>query len=120
MQINDRQYCWSPERGDCFRLPMGYPVLARAYGPADVAHQLAAAGNPAHHPRNARHHGRENRIHDGSGHPMWRAGVSALVTEAAEDWTLANLQPYRQHIHHEFGAGRIMWGSGWPGVRHGD
>jgi L-fuconolactonase len=48
---------------------------------------------------------------------MWRAGVSALVTEAGEDWTRANLQPYRQHIHHEFGAGRIMWGSGWLGVR---
>jgi L-fuconolactonase len=57
MQIKARQYCRSPERGDCFWLPTDYPVLARAYGPADLAPQLAAAGNPAHHPRNARHHG---------------------------------------------------------------
>jgi L-fuconolactonase len=43
--------------------------------------------------------------------------VSALVTEADPDWTVADLQPYAEHVFRAFGAERVMWGSDWPVVR---
>jgi L-fuconolactonase len=43
--------------------------------------------------------------------------VSALVTEADPDWTVADLQPYAEHVFRTFGAERVMWGSDWPVVR---
>ena len=42
---------------------------------------------------------------------------SALVTEADPDWTVAELQPYAEHVFRAFGAERVMWGSDWPVVR---
>lgn len=43
--------------------------------------------------------------------------LSALVTEADPDWTVADLQPYVDHVLSAFGAERVMWGSDWPVVR---
>ncbi|MGB5558861.1 MAG: amidohydrolase family protein, partial [Paracoccaceae bacterium] len=42
---------------------------------------------------------------------------SGLVTEAGEDWSLADLQPYAAHVLSAFGASRVMWGSDWPVCR---
>lgn len=42
---------------------------------------------------------------------------SALVTEAAPDWTLEDLRPYVAHVFDRFGADRVMWGSDWPVCR---
>ncbi len=40
--------------------------------------------------------------------------VSGLVTEAAPDWRLADLQPYVDHVADVFGEDRLMFGSDWP------
>ncbi len=42
--------------------------------------------------------------------------LSGLVTEAAPDWTNADLRPYVDHVLDRFGAERVMWGSDWPVV----
>lgn len=42
---------------------------------------------------------------------------SALVTEADEDWTVADLKPYVDHVFEVFGPSRVMWGSDWPVCR---
>jgi L-fuconolactonase len=42
---------------------------------------------------------------------------SALITEADADWTVADLQPYVDHILAAFGPARVMWGSDWPVCR---
>ncbi len=42
---------------------------------------------------------------------------SALITEARADWTVADLQPYADHILAAFGPERVMWGSDWPVCR---
>lgn len=39
---------------------------------------------------------------------------SALVTEAAPDWTVEDLRPYSTHVLQVFGPERVMWGSDWP------
>ncbi len=39
---------------------------------------------------------------------------SALVTEATEDWTVADLKPYVDHVFEVFGPDRMVWGSDWP------
>ena len=43
--------------------------------------------------------------------------LSGLVTEADEDWSVAVLKPYTDHVLDVFGADRVMWGSDWPVVR---
>ena len=43
--------------------------------------------------------------------------LSGLVTEAAEDWTVTDLEPYARHVLDVFGADRVMWGSDWPVCR---
>ena len=43
--------------------------------------------------------------------------LSGLVTEAGENWTLADLRPYVDHVLSVFGPERIMWGSDWPVCR---
>jgi L-fucono-1,5-lactonase len=43
--------------------------------------------------------------------------LSGLVTEAAPDWTTADLAPYAGHVLAAFGADRVMWGSDWPVCR---
>ncbi|MDH3582204.1 MAG: amidohydrolase family protein [Hyphomicrobiales bacterium] len=40
--------------------------------------------------------------------------VSGLVTEAASDWTVSDLQPYVSHLLETFGPHRLVWGSDWP------
>lgn len=40
--------------------------------------------------------------------------LSGLVTEAAPGWSLADLQPYADHVIACFGPERVMWGSDWP------
>ncbi|HEU0221450.1 MAG TPA: amidohydrolase family protein [Paracoccaceae bacterium] len=40
--------------------------------------------------------------------------LSGLVTEAAADWTPADLVPYAAHVLAIFGPERVMWGSDWP------
>jgi L-fuconolactonase len=42
--------------------------------------------------------------------------LSGLVTEAADDWTEADLRPYVAHLLKCFGTGRLLWGSDWPVV----
>lgn len=40
--------------------------------------------------------------------------VSGMVTEAGEDWRLADLRPYVDHVAALFGEDRLMFGSDWP------
>lgn len=40
--------------------------------------------------------------------------LSGLVTEAGENWTSADLEPYVTHLLRIFGAHRLIWGSDWP------
>ncbi len=42
--------------------------------------------------------------------------LSGLVTEAAGNWTPADLHPYVAHLLECFGSQRLMWGSDWPVV----
>ena len=42
--------------------------------------------------------------------------LSGLVTEAAPDWSVADLRPYVAHLLDVFGPQRLMWGSDWPVV----
>lgn len=42
---------------------------------------------------------------------------SALITEANEGWTVADLKPYVDHVLAAFGPERVMWGSDWPVCR---
>ena len=42
--------------------------------------------------------------------------LSGLVTEAAPDWRVADLQPYVAHLLDVFGPQRLLWGSDWPVV----
>ena len=44
MQIDAHQHFWNPARGDYDWMPMDNPVLARPYGPADLAPDLARHG----------------------------------------------------------------------------
>ena len=43
--------------------------------------------------------------------------LSGLVTEAGEDWTVEELEPYAEHVLSVFGPSRVMWGSDWPVCR---
>ena len=45
--------------------------------------------------------------------------LSGLVTEAAPDWSVADLRPYVEHLLEVFGPQRLMWGSDWPVVELG-
>jgi L-fuconolactonase len=40
--------------------------------------------------------------------------LSGLVTEAAPDWTPADVRPYAEHVLSAFGPSRTMYGSDWP------
>jgi L-fucono-1,5-lactonase len=40
--------------------------------------------------------------------------LSGLITEAAPDWQIADLQPFAAHALSCFGADRVMFGSDWP------
>ncbi|MDH2431735.1 amidohydrolase family protein [Pokkaliibacter sp. MBI-7] len=40
--------------------------------------------------------------------------LSGLVTEAGERWSVADLQPYVDHLLQTFGSERLLWGSDWP------
>jgi L-fuconolactonase len=42
--------------------------------------------------------------------------LSGLVTEAGAGWSVADLQPYTDHLLDCFGAERLIWGSDWPVV----
>jgi L-fuconolactonase len=42
--------------------------------------------------------------------------LSGLVTEAAPDWRVTDLQLYVDHLLDVFGPQRLMWGSDWPVV----
>lgn len=237
MQIDAHQHYWCPERGDYHWMPKDNPVLARTYGPADLAPHLAAAGvdrtiivqaaatvneteymlgladatphvagvvgwidferpgdletltrlarHPAFKgvrpmiqdlpnddwmlrddvqwgfeavaklglsldalgfPRHLAHfltlltrypdlrvvidHCMKPKITEPDQFDPWADGMtqlaeqtgacvkfSALVTEASPDWTVADLQPYWDHICKAFGPDRIMWGSDWPVLR---
>lgn len=46
--------------------------------------------------------------------PNVHCKLSGLVTEAPQDWQLADLQPWVAHVLACFGAQRILWGSDWP------
>jgi len=73
-------------------------------------------------------HGAKSFIRDGQLDP-WRRDISAmakhtravcklsgLVTEVGENWRVARLRPYVEHLLNEFGPERLLWGSGWPVV----
>jgi L-fuconolactonase len=45
-----------------------------------------------------------------------RCKLSGLVTEAAADWSVADLSPWVDHLLECFGPERLMWGSDWPVV----
>ncbi|MEM1428075.1 MAG: amidohydrolase family protein [Pseudomonadota bacterium] len=40
--------------------------------------------------------------------------LSGLVTEAGDDWTVEDLEPFAAHVLNVFGADRVLWGSDWP------
>ena len=40
--------------------------------------------------------------------------VSGMVTEVGQDWRLADLRPYVDHVAALFGEDRLMFGSDWP------
>jgi L-fuconolactonase len=40
--------------------------------------------------------------------------LSGMVTEASAQWTVADLQPYADHVLSAFGPDRLMAGSDWP------
>ena len=40
--------------------------------------------------------------------------LSGLTTEAAQDWTESDIEPYAGHILQTFGPERVMFGSDWP------
>ena len=40
--------------------------------------------------------------------------LSGLLTEAAPDWSEADLLPYAERVVESFGHGRVMYGSDWP------
>lgn len=40
--------------------------------------------------------------------------ISGLITEAAPEWTPADLRPYLDHLLHLFGPERLIFGSDWP------
>lgn len=42
--------------------------------------------------------------------------LSGLVTEAGQDWKVADLRRFADHLLGCFGAERVMWGSDWPVV----
>ncbi|HCK18181.1 MAG TPA: amidohydrolase [Thalassospira sp.] len=42
--------------------------------------------------------------------------LSGLVTEARENWTRDELEPFMRHLLRCFGPDRLMWGSDWPVV----
>ena len=42
--------------------------------------------------------------------------LSGLVTEAGTAWTVADLEPYADHLLDCFGSERLIWGSDWPVV----
>lgn len=44
LRVDAHQHYWEPRRGDYAWMPKDDPVLARPYGPADLAPELAAAG----------------------------------------------------------------------------
>ena len=46
--------------------------------------------------------------------PQVHCKLSGLVTEAAANWSVGDLQAYVDHILDVFGAQRVMWGSDWP------
>ncbi|AMP06202.1 amidohydrolase family protein [Collimonas pratensis] len=46
--------------------------------------------------------------------PQVYCKLSGLVTEAAADWQIAQLQPYAAHVLEVFGSERVIWGSDWP------
>ncbi|HWX03016.1 amidohydrolase family protein [Collimonas sp.] len=46
--------------------------------------------------------------------PQVYCKLSGLVTEAAADWHVAQLQPYATHVLEAFGPERVIWGSDWP------
>jgi L-fuconolactonase len=46
--------------------------------------------------------------------PQVHCKLSGMVTEAAAQWTTADLQPYADHVLEVFGAQRVIWGSDWP------
>ncbi|MEP1610436.1 MAG: amidohydrolase family protein [Roseobacter sp.] len=43
--------------------------------------------------------------------------LSALVTEAGDNWATEDLRPFVDHVFDVFGADRVMWGSDWPVCR---
>lgn len=46
--------------------------------------------------------------------PQVHCKLSGIVTEAAPQWQVGDLQPYVDHVLAVFGAQRVMWGSDWP------
>jgi L-fuconolactonase len=71
-------------------------------------------------------HGGKPRIRTGELEP-WRAHIAALgrcanatvklsglVTEANDNWTVADLRPYADALLQSFGPTRLMYGSDWP------
>lgn len=46
--------------------------------------------------------------------PRVSCKLSGLATEAASDWTEAQVRPYLDLLLEAFGPARLMWGSDWP------
>ena len=40
--------------------------------------------------------------------------LSGLLTEASENWTVEEVQPYADYVLEVFGTDRVMFGSDWP------
>lgn len=58
-------------------------------------------------------------LREAARHPRVHCKLSGLVTEAATNWSVADLRPYADHLLDCFGVERLMWGSDWPVVELG-
>ena len=47
-------------------------------------------------------------------HPQVHCKLSGMITEAAAQWTTADLVPYAAAVLEAFGPQRVLWGSDWP------
>src|SRR5690606_22883628 len=47
-------------------------------------------------------------------HPNVAAKISGVVAYAGQDWTVATLRPFVEHVIESFGWDRVVWGSARP------
>lgn len=53
-------------------------------------------------------------IEQAARHPQVFGKLSGLITHIPARWKAEDFRPYVQHVLHNFGPGRLMFGSDWP------